>query len=231
MSRHCTHLNSVLRPTTPQRTYQYNKAALFQSLFERVLGRGMVWAAGDTHKRQRALVAPFLSHSRVRMADDALQSLVFRGVAKLRDSLVTGRPSRVDVLPLISHITLDIVGLLCFDYDFGCGDSDDARLIHSTLEHQAKLGMTFAGFVAPLVLRALPWLSKWSFALTAAQEAMKLAVREKIAAALLSKRDEVQNASAEAFDLLSGLMAETDMDNKAQVDELLDQVRQFGCVF
>lgn len=210
--------------TPPQRAYHYNKDPVFRSLFERVLGRGLVWATGQTHKRQRAMVAPFLSHQRIRMADETLQALVFRMVAKFDASLPSGGSSTVDMIPWISGIALDVVGSLCFNHDFGCGESEDAQLIFATMENQARLGMTFPGFVAPLVLRAFPWLSKWMFSLTAAQEMIKLAVREHVATALLAKRGNDEAHAEHNFDLLSGLMAKTDMNDEAQVDELMDQV-------
>lgn len=191
------------------------------AIIERLDGKGLAWVNGDAHKRQRALTAPFLTHQRIRMADDILQTLVLRFVERFNDSLEPNGTSKVNMVSWLSRITLDVVGAFCFGHDFGCGENPESEVIRKEFEGQTRIGMTFAGFAAPLVLRSLPWLANGVFKFTAAQDAAHIAIKRTVREALLHRSN--GDLSEEKVDLLDGLMKTMNMNDEAEVDEMLDQ--------
>lgn len=122
----------------------------------------------------------------------------------------------------MSRVTLDVIGVLGFDYDFLCGENPDAELIRSSWERQITIGMTLPGFAATQILRAVPWITEGLFKFTSAQGSTKLSVKEKVGTALFERRK--TEGRQERFDLLDGLMSKANLGDPAEVDELMDQV-------
>lgn len=52
--------------------------------------------------------------------------------------------------------SLDIVGRVAFGYDFGSGESSEAKAISDAWHKDVLMGRTFAGFCAPVVIGAFP---------------------------------------------------------------------------
>lgn len=89
------------------------------------------------------------------------------------------------------------------------------------------MGMTLPGFVAPLVLRAFPWITGKLFSFTDAQGEVRTLVKEKVAKVLIERRNNgISDADDLRTDLLDVLMRSTDMEDPDQVSDMLDQVCQ-----
>ena len=54
---------------------------------------------------------------------------------------------------------LDIIGRVAFGHDFKAGQSTEAKEIHASWEGHVNTGLGFSGFVAMLVMRALPFIT------------------------------------------------------------------------
>lgn len=54
---------------------------------------------------------------------------------------------------------LDVIGRVAFGHDFQSGESQDSIDIRGSWHRAVKFGLTFSGFVAPLVLRTFPLLT------------------------------------------------------------------------
>ncbi|KAF8650590.1 hypothetical protein AX16_005188 [Volvariella volvacea WC 439] len=93
----------------------------FKKVVESVVGRGLIWADGEAHRRQRRAVAPAFSNASLR----EMTPLVFDTVYKLKNGwteIIDSMPSReavVDAQEWINHFTLDTIGSAGFGYDFG----------------------------------------------------------------------------------------------------------------
>jgi len=93
-------------------------------------GKGLVWAEGDVHKRQRKVMLPAFggpeSKAFLSFFSGSVQSLTSRWAEKLdgtKDgSLVLDMPS------WLSRATMDALGRAAFDYDFGALSNDDNEL-------------------------------------------------------------------------------------------------------
>ena len=55
--------------------------------------------------------------------------------------------------------SLDIIGRVAFGHDFKAGQSTEAKEIHASWEGHVNTGLGFGGFVAMLVMRAVPFIT------------------------------------------------------------------------
>lgn len=190
------------------------------------MGKGILWAEGDTHKRQRQSVAPLFTHPRIRTMEHTIRDLSDRFIQRLQDS-VGPDPAKVDLLNWISKFTLDVIAMIGFGYDFQCGESSGVRLIRESWRTQTRIGMTTPGFLAPLVLRAFPWITSLPVKAIQAQGEVKTMLK-RIGREMIEKRREaIDSGEEESRDLLGALMKKTNLNDEAAVDELLDQVPPF----
>lgn len=189
---------------------------------ERMTGRGLVWANGPEHKYLRQLIAPFFTHNQVRDTEDIVYYMMDRFVECFQSRNQLATQVELDVLDLVSRVTLDIIGIVAFGFDFGCGETDIARYILDFNERQANLGMTKIGFAAPLVLRAIPWATDKLFSLTDAQAGLKNVIKQA-GREVIAKRK--LGTEEKKSDLLETLMQTMNTNNPAEMDYMLDQVR------
>lgn len=143
-------------------------------------------------------------------------------VDKLRDRVgaASTETTTVDILENISHATLDIIGLVGFGHDFQCGESPEVQAIIGIFDKTVSTGLEFAGFLAPVVLRAFPWILKLPVPAIEAQGEIRRIVRG-IALSIVRDREAAQDQSA-GKDLLSVLLK--GKNSAAELDNLLDQV-------
>lgn len=55
--------------------------------------------------------------------------------------------------------SLDVIGRVGFGHDFESGQSKEAVDIRSSWDDVSKFGLTFNGFMAPLIIRTFPFLT------------------------------------------------------------------------
>ncbi|KAJ7573484.1 cytochrome P450 [Mycena floridula] len=143
-----------------QNAYKYEKAPAFLPLTTKLLGRGVVWAHGEEHKRQRRLITPAFTVAAIKgMEPDVLvcaETLSTRLKARIMSQ---GSEVVVNIEPEVASCTLDIVGRVGFGHDFGSGESSDAKAISDAWHKDVMLGRTFTGFLAPVLLGACPWIN------------------------------------------------------------------------
>ncbi|KIJ27600.1 hypothetical protein M422DRAFT_271203 [Sphaerobolus stellatus SS14] len=78
---------------------------------EMLLGRGLVWAEGSQHARQRKIMNPAFSFAALRGFLPLFRRTAQRAVSKLKDDIFTGSDSKVvNIKPWLSLTTLDAIG-------------------------------------------------------------------------------------------------------------------------
>ncbi|KAF7338903.1 Cytochrome P450 [Mycena sanguinolenta] len=137
--------------------YTYIKSPAFQPVVVKVVGRGVVWAEGDEHRFQRKMVSPAFSISAVKKMAPAVMNCVERLISRLQNDCVGGKV--VNMCDYIPAVTLDIIGTVGFGQDFG-PDSPDGQAILDAWRTDVALFSSFAGFLAPIVIGVLPWITK-----------------------------------------------------------------------
>ncbi|CAE6520679.1 unnamed protein product, partial [Rhizoctonia solani] len=126
--------------------YSYVKSPIIRPLLERLMGRGLVWAEGSTHKRQRQQLSPFFTTQAIRDTFDTINTSAHRGVENLEIHINEHADNSkkglvLDISEWTSSITLDIIGRFAFNYDFESGKSRAAQVIKHSWREQIKTGL------------------------------------------------------------------------------------------
>ncbi|GBB90199.1 hypothetical protein RclHR1_17090003 [Rhizophagus clarus] len=82
-----------------------------------MVGRGLVFSEGEDHKRQRKMMNPAFAHNNVKEMVPAFirVSSILKGL--IEDKVKLGE-SEINLTPYMSKATLDVIGLVGFNYEF-----------------------------------------------------------------------------------------------------------------
>ncbi|KAF8604787.1 cytochrome P450 [Ceratobasidium sp. AG-I] len=201
-----------------------------------VLGEGLLFAEGDTHKRQRRIMNPSFGPPQVR----ELVPIFWEKSIKLKDiwiNEIKANPEGkavIDVLPWLSRATLDIIGVAGFDYHFNSlegGDEDElSRAFMKVFEagQDFNLLAILKNFIP--VLRLIPTARTRSMAASMAtmhRVGMKLIDEKKTALA----QDSKTGSTTQGRDLLTLLiksnLAYENEAHRMSDEEVLGQISTF----
>ncbi|CAE6461645.1 unnamed protein product [Rhizoctonia solani] len=205
--------------------YTYVKSPLIRPIVDRLMGKSLVWAEGDVHKRQRQQLTRFFTTQATRDMFDMINLCARIGAEHLaaevtRTSSNPKQGAKINLCNFTSHVTLDIIGRFAFDHDFECGKSEASQKIANSWKAQVDLGFQKAGLIGLVVLRALPFIVDLPVKSIQAQGEVKTILRE-IAEKIIAN----DTGDQQKDDLLGAL---TRLAEKGEVDasreELLDHV-------
>ncbi|PKK61700.1 cytochrome P450 [Rhizophagus irregularis] len=107
----------IIQEITLSKSYDFIKPYSNNKPAIALLGKGLVFAEGDVHKRQRKMMNPAFSHSNIKgMVPDFIR--VTNTLIDLIKKELSQGDSNVNLTPYISKTTLDIIGLVGFSYEF-----------------------------------------------------------------------------------------------------------------
>ncbi|KAI0655272.1 cytochrome P450 [Cubamyces menziesii] len=97
-------------------TFTYVQTKLSRIAIENLFGRGLLWAEGESHKRQRKAISPAFSNVAIRR----LTSVFYDSLKTNWDNqLASVDSAMIDVQKWMNHVSLDSVGIAGFSHDFG----------------------------------------------------------------------------------------------------------------
>ncbi|KAL1939460.1 hypothetical protein VTO73DRAFT_10016 [Trametes versicolor] len=98
---------------------EYYKPAQAQRTLSRLLGKGVLITEGDQHRQQRRIMNPAFGPSQIRELTDVFveKAIELRDVWAAELS-ASGEPARINVIRGLSKMTLDVIGLAGFNYEF-----------------------------------------------------------------------------------------------------------------
>ncbi|KAF9457384.1 cytochrome P450 [Collybia nuda] len=104
-------------------TFGYVQTKLARVFIENLFGRGLLWAEGESHRRQRKALSPAFSNAAIRR----LTSVFYDSAYKMKDNWDAVLDSNsgdamIDVQKWMNHVSLDSVGIAGFGHDFGSLD-------------------------------------------------------------------------------------------------------------
>jgi cytochrome P450 len=135
-------------------SYDYQKPEHVRYNLSQILGHGVLFVEGDKHKQQRKIMNPAFGPGQIR----ALTGIFMEKAIQLRDIwsseiAKSGHEGRINVLSWLSKMTLDVIGLAGFNYEFNALNPD---------EKPNELNSAFATmFQAGQQLSPLPILQAW----------------------------------------------------------------------
>ncbi|TCD69777.1 hypothetical protein EIP91_006313 [Steccherinum ochraceum] len=203
MNHILTHSNDFPKPEVTR----YNLTA--------VLGAGVLVTEGEQHRQQRRIMNPAFGPAQIR----ELTGIFLEKAMKLRDHWQltidrNGGPTRIDVLFGLGRMTLDVIGLAGFNYEFDAladGKPNELNNAFKTIfqgDTQLPILNMLRMFVPPL--RIIP--TSRSLKTAAAMKVMRRIGMELIAekkAAILSEKTQgadVEKKNVQGRDLLSLLI-------------------------
>ncbi|KAJ3850478.1 cytochrome P450 [Lentinula lateritia] len=110
--------------------YRWRKTPQRREFSRLVAGKGLAWADGDVHKRQRKIMLPGFSAIEAKHLLPFFSSCAAALCSRWTDILsASSEQCQVfNVADWISRATLDAIGQAAFDYDFGATNNQDTEL-------------------------------------------------------------------------------------------------------
>ncbi|KAG6852669.1 hypothetical protein C0991_010037 [Blastosporella zonata] len=141
-------------------TFGYVQTPLARVFIERLFGRGILWAEGESHRRQRKALSPAFSNAAIRK----LTSVFYDSSYKLKDNWdaildsASGDAAVIDVQKWMNHVSLDSIGIAGFSHDFGSLDGKVpavARIFESLQTGTSALSLLvfLLGSAIPILLK------------------------------------------------------------------------------
>ncbi|KAG1780532.1 cytochrome P450 [Suillus placidus] len=111
-------------------SWTYVQTPLSLMLIENLVGRGLLWSQGESHKRQRKALTPAFSNAAIRK----LASVFYDSAYKVKSAWDTDLESSkdgnaiIEVQNWMNHVSLDTIGIAGFSHDFGSLDGKHASV-------------------------------------------------------------------------------------------------------
>ncbi|KAI6004500.1 cytochrome P450 [Pisolithus orientalis] len=101
-------------------TWSYAGIPGVKASIARRVGKGLIWAEGESHRRQRRSIAPSFNSTAIRKLSPAIHKVVDRLKAALEESIDAngGESVVLDVEKWVNYVSLDSFGIAGFSYDF-----------------------------------------------------------------------------------------------------------------
>ncbi|KAG1839559.1 cytochrome P450 [Suillus subalutaceus] len=115
-------------------TWFYNQTPFSKISIEMALGRGVMWADGESHKRQRKTINPAFGAAAVRSLTSIFQDVAYKAVIAW-DAEIVGSNSGtdcavIDVQQWMNLISLDSAGIAILSHDFGALNGNYCEAAH-----------------------------------------------------------------------------------------------------
>ncbi|KAF9219209.1 cytochrome P450 [Gyrodon lividus] len=198
----------------------YQKPSQVRYNLAQILGEGVLFVEGAQHRQQRHIMNPAFGPARIRALTDIFLAKAIRlrdiwssEIAKDPSTNTTG--ARIDIMPWLSRMTLDVIGLAGFNYDF---DALNAN------EKPNELNEAFSTmFTATQKLSIFPVLQAWisPLRLIPSDRARKIQVAQRTMARIgkellttakaaarsgATEKGEIEKSSLQGRDLLTLLV-------------------------
>ncbi|KAG8862256.1 hypothetical protein FRB96_001835 [Tulasnella sp. 330] len=209
-------------------TYNYSKSAYTLPLLERLSGQSLVWAEGDEHKRQRAIISPIFTHAKLRGKEADIHASVDKLLVAMnqyidRHTLDDDGAVQINALPWTEKVAIDAIGRVTLGYDFKFGEAPEAQVILDGFRKAVDEAHMLPGFLTGLVIRAFPFIAHLPIRAIQAQGVAKLGNR-KLATTLVRERKLLEaSGQMRGTDYLSSLFRLYG-DDESVLNEISDQM-------
>lgn len=141
-------------------TRTYGHTALDKVTLERSVGKGILWAMGEDHRRQRRSMSPAFTYTSIGKLTPVFYNCIYK-VKAAWDGIIgmSGEEGAViEISQWMNHLSLDSIGLAGFSHDFGALDGRKApvtRIFEAFQESSKRNDMSSGVF---LLLQVFPML-------------------------------------------------------------------------
>ncbi|KAJ6561567.1 cytochrome P450 [Mycena vulgaris] len=223
--------------------YGYPKTRQSKQFVALAFGRGVSWAADDTHVRHRKVLGPAFNSQPVRAFLPVFRRVAAQLVQIWKDQLQDSDMSSAKVLDVsrgLTNTTLDIIGETVFDYHFGSLDAvqqhnEFSDIFHNLFAdsnlHPPPAAILFAAtwaFIPESILRVVEYLPARQFVrfrrfLTVGKRVGKDIIEGKAAAGIESSE---KSRNQDILSILVAANNSLDEGSRLSEDEVLSQITQ-----
>ncbi|KAH7925025.1 cytochrome P450 [Leucogyrophana mollusca] len=171
-------------------TYTYVPTTLSRNLTEMVAGRGLFWAQGDSHKRQRKQLTPAFSNAAIRNHTAVFYDSAYKAKTSWDTILDSSENSTIEV-----QGWLDTIGITGFSHNFGALDGKRSTVadVFESFGNATPSPLAIAFF---LLAPFFPWLVKLPTARIRLAHKLKASMGE-ISQELLARTRQEKEGNAE----------------------------------
>ncbi|KAG2137925.1 cytochrome P450 [Suillus clintonianus] len=206
-------------------TWLYNQTPFNKIAGQLTVGRGVLWADGEGHKRQRKALNPAFSAAAIRNLTSVFQDSAHKAVIAWEAEIASNQGTQnavINVQQWMNHISLDSVGIAVLSHDFGAlngNHSEAADVLNAFgLSGNAAHSLVILAQNFPSILK-LP-LPRTQFA-----QKLSLIVGKICEEMLLRSRKEIETGGATQGDKSClGLLLKAE-DAALTHQEVLDQAK------
>ncbi|KAI9456888.1 cytochrome P450 [Boletus coccyginus] len=161
-------------------TWTYIQTPLSKKTSENFFGRGLLWAHGEDHRRQRKSLTPGFSIAAIRQ----LTSIFYDSAYKAKgawDVLIEssgGEGAIIEVQNWMNHVSLDTIGLAGFSHNFGALEGKDATVTEVFDTFGASPRSTVLNKGILLLAQAFPFLMQLPTPRTLLIQKLNIAMEE-----------------------------------------------------
>ncbi|KIK17678.1 hypothetical protein PISMIDRAFT_633442 [Pisolithus microcarpus 441] len=142
-------------------TWTYVLTDSTRVFLERGFGRGILWAHGEDHKRQRKSLSPAFSHAALRKLAHVFYNCAHKTKAGW-DALIDiggGESAIIEIQDWMNHISLDTIGMAGFSHEFGSLDGKPATIQEVFSAFDASAKQSFIDIAVVLFAEVFPVFS------------------------------------------------------------------------
>ncbi|PKY16233.1 cytochrome P450 [Rhizophagus irregularis] len=193
----------IIQDITLNHVYDFVKPHDMSADFAKIVGRGLVLAEGEEHKRQRKMMNPAFTHNNIKEMVPTFIRVVSTLKELIEDKIK--EDSNINLTPYISKTTLDVIGSVGFNYEFNSLTSSNdladayASLFNNKTNPVLRIFVSILSSYIPLV-RKIPIDEnrKFNNACSVIHRVSKKLMEEKY--------NEAKNGELKSKDLLSLLI-------------------------
>ncbi|KAG1860917.1 cytochrome P450 [Suillus subluteus] len=114
-------------------TWLYNQIPFNKNVVRTTLGKGVLWADGESHKRQRKALNPAFSAAAIRSLTSVFHDAAHKTVIAWDGEIESNQGTHcavIDVQKWMNNISLDSAGIAVLSHDFGALDGNDSEVVH-----------------------------------------------------------------------------------------------------
>lgn len=221
--------SAIYKLTLLHQQYEYPKPMQLRNALARILGEGVLFVEGEQHKHQRRLLnAPFTQasvNSYIPIFTEQAKKLITKleeAIHNAREEEKKGEYTVLNVYPWLSRVTLDIIGLAGFDYEFGALDNEDNELANVFQNMLKPRKITIGMIVSQYLMQYFPFLAKIpNKATKRINETTKVMHREG-SKMLEQRRQQARDGELEGKKDLLSLIVKANMEATNPKDQLKD---------
>ncbi|KAF9530906.1 cytochrome P450 [Crepidotus variabilis] len=143
-------------------TFGYVQTKLARIFIENLMGRGLLWSEGESHRRQRKALSPAFSNAAIRRLTPVFYDAAYKMTGAWNNAINAGSGQAIiDVQIWMNRISLDSIGIAGFGHDFHALDGQESAIVQvleSFSDEDTSILSRLVFFLGPVlpILQKLP---------------------------------------------------------------------------